>query len=558
MAQRQDEQQDITGLSRVCSRKCYLTCITGCLTCQWKVLDERRSERAICCCSWTERLFYLLLAFAWIVSLIVLYMWIESSNEYFGFDWVVFLGTGFWFYWSIFFLSLYGIMFAYTSLLLIFGLLFIWEGFELFLHWSNKVLLCLLVAFYTFLFWALFTYWEDRWLTVGLSLQVFCPFIQLTSIPLMTLLSWLLFTYLFYLEGEVKARRAERLREQRKLDKKCDALVKLRAIQISVGVPFVIILLCLYFVPIGHYSPCVKDKNTLGPKPLLIAHRGAPMLGPENTQMSFEKAVEHESFGLETDIYLSKDGIPYCMHDSTLRRTTNIRDIQPNATNQHSSNFTWEFLSTLNAGQWFINHPPFFNMELPKGADLEKARSQKIPLLADFLKIAKSKNRHVIFDLNRPPKYHPYRYLFVHKTVEVILASKIEQHLVYWLQDFNRAYVKLVAPGFHQMGRLRTIETLSRENINIINVDFKSLFANGLREYKNNNITINIYVVNTLWLFSLAWCSKINSVTTDMVHELRKINYPSYFMTTNSYMFWWFLLDFLSVIFIGAIFYFHW
>lgn len=51
------------------------------------------------------------------------------------------------------------------------------------------------------------------------------------------------------------------------------------AIQIFVGFPFIIILLCLYFVPIGHYSPCVQDQKTLGPKPLLIAHRGAAMVG---------------------------------------------------------------------------------------------------------------------------------------------------------------------------------------------------------------------------------------------------------------------------------------
>ncbi|XP_049640676.1 glycerophosphodiester phosphodiesterase domain-containing protein 4, partial [Suncus etruscus] len=529
MAQKREEQPDIPGLSTVFNRKCYLTCITGCLTCQWKVLDEKRSERAICCCSWTERLFCPLLIFSWTVSLIVLYMWIESSNEYFGFDWVMFLGTGYWFYWSILFLSLYGIMFAYTSLLLIFSLLLMWEGYELYLHWCNKVLVSLLVGFCTFLMWVLFTFWKDRWLTVGLSLQVFCPFIQLTSIPLMTLFSWILVTYLIYL--------------------------KQKAVQICVGFPFIIILLCLYFVPIGHYSPCVQDQKTLGPKPLLIAHRGAAMLGPENTKMAFEKAVEHESFGLETDIYLSYDGIPYLMHDSTLRRTTNIRSIKPNASNQHSSNFTWEFLSTLNAGQWFIDHPPFFNMKLPRGDDLKKARHQKIPLLTDFLEIAKNGKKYIIFDLNGPPKYHPYRHSFVRKTVEVVLASKIEQHLVYWLTNFDRDYVRRIAPGFQQVERLRPIKVLSNKNINIINVDFKSLFANGLREYKKNNISINIYIVNTLWLFSLAWCSKINSVTTDMVHELKKINYPSYFMTPSSYMFWWFLMDFLSIIFIGAMFY---
>ncbi|CAB1418707.1 unnamed protein product [Pleuronectes platessa] len=47
-------------------------------------------------------------------------------------------------------------------------------------------------------------------------------------------------------------------------------------------------------------------------------------LAPENTLMSFEKAVEAGSEGLVTDVINSYDGVPFLMHDRTLRRTTNI------------------------------------------------------------------------------------------------------------------------------------------------------------------------------------------------------------------------------------------
>ncbi|CAB1418705.1 unnamed protein product [Pleuronectes platessa] len=40
--------------------------------------------------------------------------------------------------------------------------------------------------------------------------------------------------------------------------------------------------------------------------------------------MSFEKAVEAGSEGLVTDVINSYDGVPFLMHDRTLRRTTNI------------------------------------------------------------------------------------------------------------------------------------------------------------------------------------------------------------------------------------------
>lgn len=41
---------------------------------------------------------------------------------------------------------------------------------------------------------------------------------------------------------------------------------------------YLIVLSALYLVPLGLYSPCIKEKGTLGPAPALIGHRGAPMV----------------------------------------------------------------------------------------------------------------------------------------------------------------------------------------------------------------------------------------------------------------------------------------
>lgn len=41
---------------------------------------------------------------------------------------------------------------------------------------------------------------------------------------------------------------------------------------------YLTILFALYLVPLGLYSPCIKEKGTLGPAPALIGHRGAPMV----------------------------------------------------------------------------------------------------------------------------------------------------------------------------------------------------------------------------------------------------------------------------------------
>lgn len=54
---------------------------------------------------------------------------------------------------------------------------------------------------------------------------------------------------------------------------------------------FLMILSALYMVPLGFYSPCVKEKGALGPPPALIGHRGAPMV--RNPPM--KETVRHES-----------------------------------------------------------------------------------------------------------------------------------------------------------------------------------------------------------------------------------------------------------------------
>lgn len=57
-------------------------------------------------------------------------------------------------------------------------------------------------------------------------------------------------------------------------------------------------------------------------KILNIAHRGYSGRYDENTMIAFKKALECKADGIETDIQLSKDGIPVIFHDETLDRTT--------------------------------------------------------------------------------------------------------------------------------------------------------------------------------------------------------------------------------------------
>ena len=58
--------------------------------------------------------------------------------------------------------------------------------------------------------------------------------------------------------------------------------------------------------------------------PLVIAHRGASAVAPENTLVAFEIACRAGAQMIETDARLTRDGQVVLLHDARLERTTNL------------------------------------------------------------------------------------------------------------------------------------------------------------------------------------------------------------------------------------------
>jgi glycerophosphoryl diester phosphodiesterase len=93
--------------------------------------------------------------------------------------------------------------------------------------------------------------------------------------------------------------------------------------------------------------------------PLVIAHRGASLLAPENTMAAFNLAVEVGAHAIELDVKLSRDGEVVIVHDSTLDRTTD-------GTGTVRSHTVME-LRALDAGSYFG----------------ESFKGERVPILAD-------------------------------------------------------------------------------------------------------------------------------------------------------------------------------
>ena len=80
------------------------------------------------------------------------------------------------------------------------------------------------------------------------------------------------------------------------------------------------------------------------PYPRWMAHRGAGKLAPENTLTAFRYGARHGYRMFECDVKLSRDDVPFLLHDATLNRTTNGKGA--------AADQDWNSLSQLDAGSW--------------------------------------------------------------------------------------------------------------------------------------------------------------------------------------------------------------
>jgi glycerophosphoryl diester phosphodiesterase len=142
------------------------------------------------------------------------------------------------------------------------------------------------------------------------------------------------------------------------------------------------------------------QRGPLQPAPKqLIAHRGASGYAPEHTVASYELAIAQKADFVEPDLAISKDGVLICLHDDTLERTTNIKDVFPDRYSRESTgrngarqwianDFTVAEIKQLDAGSW--RDPKF--------------KGQRVPTWEEMVTLVRGK-AGVYPELKSPPLY---------------------------------------------------------------------------------------------------------------------------------------------------------
>lgn len=128
-----------------------------------------------------------------------------------------------------------------------------------------------------------------------------------------------------------------------------------------------------------------KQKNSETADLLIIGHRGASSLAPENTIAAFQRAIDDGADGIEMDVRLAADGIPVVIHDADLKRTAAMRGSVAEMTSHQ--------LAKIDVGSWFNGHSKNRN------GNRNEIASQKIQTLDEVLSYLKNFKGSIYIEL---------------------------------------------------------------------------------------------------------------------------------------------------------------
>ena len=169
------------------------------------------------------------------------------------------------------------------------------------------------------------------------------------------------------------------------------------------------ICLGFFMVSILFSGRCRQEAERI----LVVAHRGASSLAPENTLAAVNKAAELGADFCEIDVRLSKDGQVVLMHDARLKRTAG------------DSGAVWDFtleeLGRFEVGRWF-------------GSEFD---GEPIPTLAQVIKAVKGRMR-----LNIEIKVSREEPELARKVVDLIHSEGIRKECM--VTSFDRATVEQI------------------------------------------------------------------------------------------------------------------
>ena len=129
-----------------------------------------------------------------------------------------------------------------------------------------------------------------------------------------------------------------------------------------------------------------KSKSPIASRKILVAHRGASAYAPEHTLESYQLALKQGADFVEQDLQITRDGVLVCLHDLTLERTTNVKDI-------FSTRFREELVDGTPMRRWYVSDFALREIkQLDAGSWFDvKFKGQRVPTFQEAIDLVRGK-----------------------------------------------------------------------------------------------------------------------------------------------------------------------
>jgi glycerophosphoryl diester phosphodiesterase len=230
--------------------------------------------------------------------------------------------------------------------------------------------------------------------------------------------------------------------------------------------------------------------------PLVIGHRGAPAVAPENTASSFREAIAANADLVELDYYVASDGTHVVFHDKTLDRTTDALKVF-GGEKLPVVDRSWKELSGLDAGSWYA----------PKFA------GEPIPRLDEALDLIQSGSVTLIERKHGPAK----------PLVELLAEKKLTSEVV--VQAFDWDYLKDVAKhepsivigalGSKELGSAQIEQVATIPGLDFVGWSDKDVTPAAVEALHAKNLKVFTYTVNDVEAAKSLVAMGVDGIITD-------------------------------------------
>ncbi|WP_458699528.1 glycerophosphodiester phosphodiesterase [Sulfurospirillum sp. 1307] len=224
--------------------------------------------------------------------------------------------------------------------------------------------------------------------------------------------------------------------------------------------------------------------DNLDDKAMLIgAHRGARSLKAENTMGAFRDAIGKSDF-IELDVGFSKDGVAVVIHDDTLERTSNVKEVDGFYPPYNVVDYDYDELLKLDMGSWF-----------------NKDDKEHLPTLKEVLELLKQENFPVNIEIKDLSKT-PFDKVAVKKVIE--LVKELEMDDLVLISSFNHKYLqeaKELAPNIKRAALQEKehpenlVEYLRELDVDMYNPDIQLVNEELIKLLDEAKIFVNVFTI---------------------------------------------------------------